>query len=58
MTAATAEIIGGMTVPAALRKAVGKRELVESLGTKDDAVSRLLAELSPAQLEDLKKRLR
>ena len=30
----------------------------EALGTKDDAVSRLLAELSPAQLEDLKKRLR
>jgi integrase len=29
----------------------------EALGTKDDAVSRLLAELSPAQLEDLKKRL-
>ena len=29
----------------------------EALGTKDDAVSRLLAELSPAQREELKKRL-
>ena len=29
----------------------------EALGTKDDVVSRLLAELSPAQLEELKKRI-